>query len=284
MNRQQTEAALGSALERGEFRLFYQPILRLRRETLVGFEALLRWEHPDHGLLLPDAFIPIAEETGLIVPMGRWVLREACRQLSAWQNGGRAIGHLRVAVNLSSREFQESDLVGDVGAVLAEFGLAGQQLEIEITESTAMSDIDAVAERLSQFSAAGISISLDDFGAGYSSLAHLHRLPVNRLKIDRSFVARLGKPGNDSVPIVEAVLAMGRNLGIDVVAEGVDCVTQLDALCALNCQLGQGFLFSRPVDADAAMGVLRDGFGASFWQTGQGSLLPSLGDAPLGAG
>ena len=255
--RLEMETALRRALERGEFRLYYQPLVRLDRDTLVGFEGLLRWQHPEHGLLLPEKFIPLAEETGLIVPLGRWVIREACRQLAAWRDDGQAIDNFCVSVNLSSREFQQADLVDYVRRILAEYALRGDHLEIEITESTAMENADAVVSRLEQLKASGISLSIDDFGAGYSSLGYLHRFPIDKLKIDRSFVARLLESGdNDGTPIVKAILALAEHIGIEVVAEGIERAEQRDLLRTLKCQLGQGYLFSRPTDAAAAVAML----------------------------
>jgi predicted signal transduction protein with EAL and GGDEF domain len=176
--RQKVESSLHPALERREFRLHYQPIVRLDRETLVGFEALLRWQHPERGLLQPDEFVPLAEEADLIVGIGRWVLREACRQLVVWRDAGLGIGHLCIGINLSSKEFQQSDLVGYIGEVLREFRLDGRRIEVEITESTAMARPELVVARLSQLRALGVSVCLDDFGAGHSSLAYLHRALV----------------------------------------------------------------------------------------------------------
>ncbi|NOT28744.1 MAG: EAL domain-containing protein [Acidobacteria bacterium] len=279
--RQQVEVELRPALERGELRLHYQPILRLDREAVVGFEALLRWAHPERGLLQPDEFVSLAEEVGLIVPMGRWALREACRQLAAWRASGLHVDHLRVSVNLSAREFQQSDLVECVSDLLQEYGVHGRQLEVEITERAAMSDEAHSIKQVSQLRNAGVSVCLDDFGAGHSSLAYLHRFPVDRLKIDRSFVSRLFDAGeSDSRPIVRAVLAMARDMGIDVVAEGVEGVEQFDLLCGLSCQMGQGFLFSKPVDAAAATEILCNGLQWASWQMGQRSLLL---DGPTGS-
>ena len=272
--RQQVELELRAGLERGELRLFYQPVVRLDRESIVGFEALIRWVHPTRGLLQPDAFVSLAEDSDLIVLIGRWVLREACGQLAAWHRKGLAIGTLRLSVNLCAQEFQQPDLVDYVSGLLHEFEIQGRQLEIEITERTAVSNEALAVERLSQLRASGVSVCLDDFGAGHSSLAYLHRFPVDRLKIDRSFIARLLEVGDaDSRPIVRAVLAMARDMGIEVVAEGVEGVEQFDLLCGLSCQLGQGYLFSRPVEADTATDILQHGLRWADWQMGQPSLL-----------
>ena len=270
----QLEVELRPALERGEFRLHYQPILRLDRESIVGFEALLRWAHPARGLLQPEEFVSLADDSDLLVPVGRWVLGEVCRQLATWRSEGLAVGGLRMSVNLSAKEFQQADMVGFVAGLLAEYGINGRQLEIEITEQTAMSNEALSVARLSQLRASGVSVCLDDFGAGHSSLAYLHRFPVDRLKIDRSFVARLCDVGDAAGrPIVRAVLAMARDMGIEVVAEGVEGIEQFDLLCGLSCQLGQGHLFSKPVDADTATGILRSGLRWADWQMGQRSFL-----------
>ena len=272
--RQHAEIELRPALERGEFRLHYQPILRLDRESVVGFEALLRWAHPVRGLLRPQEFVSLAEDADLLVPVGRWVLRKACRQLAAWHSEGLGGGGLRMSVNLSAKEFQQADMAGFVAGLLAEYGVNGRQLEIEITEQTAMSNEALSVARLSQLKASGVSVCLDAFGAGHSSFAYLHRFPVDRLKIDRSFVARLCDAGDGAGrPIVRAVLAMARDMGIEVVAEGVEGIEQFDLLCGLSCQLGQGYLFSKPVDADTATGILRSGLRSAGWQMGQRSLL-----------
>lgn len=276
--RQRVESSLRPALDRGEFRLHYQPIVRLDRETLVGFEALLRWQHPERGLVQPDEFVPLAEEADLIVGIGRWVVHEACRQLAAWRDAGLGTDRTCVSINLSIQEFQQPDLVNYIGRALREFRLDGHRIEVEITESTAMACPDLVAARLSQLRALGVSVCLDDFGAGHSSLAYLHQLPVNKVKIDRSFVARLFAAGDrDSRPIVRAVLAMARDMGIEVVAEGVEEIGQFDLLCGLSCQFGQGYLFARPADAGAATSLLRDGLGDADWRVGQQSLLPGPG-------
>jgi EAL domain-containing protein (putative c-di-GMP-specific phosphodiesterase class I) len=242
----------------GEFRLYYQPLVRLEGDTLVGFEALIRWEHPKRGLVLPDDFIPLAEETGIIVPLGRWVIREACQQLVRWGAEGHAVNDMCISVNLSSRELQQADLVDYVRGVLAECGLRGNQLEIEITESTAMENAEVVAGRLAQLKASGVSLSIDDFGSGYSSLGYLHRFPIDRLKIDRSFVTRLLEHGDeDGTPIVRAILALAEQIGIDVVAEGIENAAQRDRLRSLKCQLGQGYLFAKPAAPAMAIGLAR---------------------------
>jgi EAL domain-containing protein (putative c-di-GMP-specific phosphodiesterase class I) len=194
------------------------------------------------------------------VPLGRWVIREACEQLVRWRTEGHAVDDLCMSVNLSSREFQQLDLVDYVRSVLSECGLRGNQLEIEITESTAMENTEVVVGRLTELKASGISLSIDDFGAGYSSLGYLHRFPIDRVKIDRSFVARLLDQGdNDGTPIVRAILALADHIGIDVVAEGIENAAQRDRLRTLRCQLGQGYLFARPAAAAAAIGLARSG-------------------------
>jgi PAS domain S-box-containing protein len=252
------ESSLRRAVERRELRLHYQPLVTLDDDALVGFEALLRWQHPERGLVPPDVFIPIAEETGLIVPIGRWVLREACRQLAEWRDGGCDIGRFRMSVNVSSREFQQPDLVAYIRQVLDDFVLNGRHLEIEITESTAMENADAVVGRLADLKATGVSISIDDFGTGHSSLAYLHRFPIDRLRIDRTFVARLLAHGDeDATPIVRAILALAQQIDVVTVAEGIQTVDERDCLRALGCAMGQGYLYSRPDYAAEAVGMLR---------------------------
>ena len=270
------ETALRRALERNELRLYYQPLVRLDTDRLVGFEALLRWEHPEQGLLTPESFIPLAEEAGLIVPLGRWVIREACRQLAAWRVEGHAVEPLCVSVNLSSREFQQAYLVDFVRASLSQWGLTGDRLEIEITESTAMENADVVVERLAALKASGVALSIDDFGAGYSSLAYLHQFPIDKLKIDQSFVARMLEHGDDDgTPIVTAILALAQHFGIDVVAEGIESLAQRDRLRALGCHLGQGYFFSRPALPAVAIDLLRVGAGQALGPDNRSCGLPA---------
>jgi diguanylate cyclase (GGDEF)-like protein/PAS domain S-box-containing protein len=250
------EAELRRALERGELRLHYQPKIDLRTGRLVGLEALVRWEHPERGMVPPGSFIPMAEETGLILPIGRWVLETACRQAGLWRADAEIEGGLTMAVNLSPRQFRHPRLVEDIGQVLSGTSLEPAGLEVEITEGTAMGDADATVKTLEHLKALGVRLAIDDFGTGYSSLGYLKRFPIDVLKVDRSFVA--GLPGNaGDAAIVRAVVGLTRALGLKAVAEGVETEQQLDELRALGCDQGQGYLFGKPMPADAAVRLLR---------------------------
>jgi diguanylate cyclase (GGDEF)-like protein len=247
------EEQLRRALERGEFSLVYQPKVEIASGRITGFEVLLRWHNPQLGQVSPARFIPIAEQTGLIVPIGNWVLRSACEQASAWR---RAHGFQpRVAVNLSIRQFYQKDLVRTIEAALAGADLAADALELEITESIAMSRIDVVERLLAGIRALGVELSIDDFGTGYSSLAYLKRFPVQCLKIDRAFVHDLGRDA-DSEAIVRAIVALGHGLKMRIVAEGVETEMQLAMLRELGCDEAQGYLFARPVEASAVPALL----------------------------
>jgi len=251
LSRIATESALRAAVGNGQLRVYYQPIVRLDTGALAGFEALIRWLHPERGLLLPSEFVPLAEESPLIVNLGRWVFAEVCRQLAVWRDARLSLDGLRVAVNLSSREFRQPDLTEFVAQTLESHRLNGDQLELEITESTAMDGADTVVERLSALRNLGISLSLDDFGTGYSSLAYLHRYPIDRLKVDRSFVATLSE-SNERRSIVRAILTLAGHIGVDVVAEGVSTPDHREILRSMGCLLGQGHLFSWPLGSELA--------------------------------
>ena len=241
------EARLRRALERDELRLFYQPQVSLESGEVIGAEALVRWEDPERGMVSPGEFIPLAEETGLIVPMGEWVLREVCRQQVAWDAAG--LPPLPVAVNLSPHQFRQEGLVERVTAILADNGLAPKRIELEITETAAMSDADSTIETLERFAAKGFKLAIDDFGTGYSSLAYLKRFPVDKLKIDRSFVMDIPSDANDAA-IADSVIRLAHGLGLAVVAEGVETEAQREFLARRECDYMQGFLFSRPLPAD----------------------------------
>lgn len=249
------EAALRRALERGEFRLQYQPQVDLESGRIVGAEALLRWERPGHGLVSPVEFVPLLEDTGLIVPVGAWVLEEACRCARRWQEQG--LPAVRMAVNLSARQFEDDDVGALVRRVLGATGLEARWLELEITESTVLLNADAVIRSLAELQALGVSHSLDDFGTGYSSLSYLQRLPVARIKIDRSFITQITSAPQDAA-IVRAVVGMAHSLGIRVIAEGVESEGQLGYLCGLGCEEMQGYLFSRPLPPDDFAALLRE--------------------------
>ncbi|MGB9109985.1 MAG: EAL domain-containing protein, partial [Telluria sp.] len=241
------------ALERGEFSLVYQPKIAIASGCITGFEVLLRWHNPVLGQVSPARFIPIAEQTGLIVAIGNWVLRSACAQASAWR---REYGvQPRVAVNLSIRQFYQKDLLRTIEEALDDAGLAPDALELEITESIAMSSVDAVERVLAGIRALGVELSIDDFGTGYSSLAYLRRFPVQCLKVDRAFVQDLGCDA-DSAAMVRAIVALGHGLKMRIVAEGVETEVQLAMLRELGCDEAQGYLFSRPVEATAVPAML----------------------------
>jgi diguanylate cyclase (GGDEF)-like protein/PAS domain S-box-containing protein len=251
--RMNVERRLRRALRDGEFLLHYQPQVDLSTGRVVGMEALVRWMDPEHGLVSPASFIPVAEESGLIGPLSEWVLREACRQNKAWQDAG--LPPARMSVNLSARQFQQRDIATLVMAVLAETGLDPKYLELELTESTIMRNAEEAITMLAELSALGIGIAIDDFGTGYSSLSYLKRFPVHRLKIDRSFVADIGSSGDDET-ITSAIIALAHSLELQVIAEGVETSAQLDFLRARDCDEMQGFLFSRPLPRDAIPGLL----------------------------
>jgi len=259
--RLQLEADLRCAVDRQEFTLVYQPIVRLETRALAGLESLVRWRHPERGMLGPAAFIPAAEDTGLIVPLGRWVLQEACRQLREWQRVYEADAPTWVTVNVSGRQLHGADgggqLVADVRAALDASGLAPAALVLEITESTAMQHTDATLATLAALKALGVRLAIDDFGTGYSSLAYLERFPLDVIKIDKSFVDRVTVAEKGPV-LARAIVALGDALGLRTVAEGIECAEQADALRALGCRFGQGFLFARPLVPAEVEDLLRN--------------------------
>ncbi|HZS03655.1 MAG TPA: EAL domain-containing protein [Blastocatellia bacterium] len=254
----QVETDLHRAIERGELFVVYQPIVSLETARLAGFEALVRWRHPERGLVSPAEFIPVAEETGLILPVGEFVLNESCRQMKQWLAGLDQDSSLKVSVNLSGRQLAQDDVVGMVTRVLQRTGLDPRHLKLEITESVVMENIEQTIRTLEQLRALGISLSIDDFGTGYSSLSYLHRLPTDTLKVDRSFVIRMVE-NNENAEIVRTIITLARTLKMDVIAEGVETEAQLRQLQALGCQCGQGWLFSKPLEADAAGKLVRRG-------------------------
>jgi diguanylate cyclase (GGDEF)-like protein/PAS domain S-box-containing protein len=237
------EQELQRALEEGELRLHYQPSVDLATGQVVGAEALVRWEHPKRGLIVPDRFLGVAEETGLIVPLGTWVLGEACRQLAEWQ-GRPETAHLHLSVNLSARELTHPDAVSTVLSAVRKSGIDPRALTIEVTESTAMADGDTGFRALRDLSSVGIRVAIDDFGTGYSSLEQLRRMPVDIVKVDRSFVSGMAADSTDR-EIVAAVVGMGRALKLCVVAEGIETPEHAEALRELGCDIGQGFLYAK---------------------------------------
>jgi diguanylate cyclase (GGDEF)-like protein/PAS domain S-box-containing protein len=254
--RLQLEMDLRRALEHGEFHNVYQPIVSLAAGQIVGFEALLRWQHPTRGLLGPEEFIMVAEETGLIRDLGWWNLREACRQMTEWRADYNAYSQLTMSVNLSPKQFLQANLVRDIGSLLRELKLPPQALKLELTESTVMGDPSAAVEMLQQIKSLGISLAIDDFGTGYSSLSYLHRFPLDTLKIDRSFISSIGT-GEDT-EIARTIFPMALNLHLDVVAEGIETIEQLVLLKKLQCKYGQGYYFSKPLSADEAGSLLAE--------------------------
>jgi EAL domain-containing protein (putative c-di-GMP-specific phosphodiesterase class I) len=246
------EGDLARAVERNELVLHYQPIVAVNDGALVGFEALVRWAHPERGLVYPGEFIPIAEDTGLIRPLGRWVMTEACRQLGEW---AAVRPDLSMSVNLSPHELAQSDLVDEIEATIDHARVDPRRLKLEITESAIMQRVSVVQPMLTRLRERGISISLDDFGTGYSCLSYLHEFPVTTLKVDKSFVHRIGTE-NERPAILRGIVMLARNLGIEVIAEGVETEAQLTQLRHLECEQAQGFYFSRPLDAVAARELL----------------------------
>jgi len=253
--------ALHHALARGELQLYYQPQVDLATGQVCGMEALLRWQHPELGMISPAEFIPLAEKTGLIVPIGEWVLRTACAQNKAWQLPDRPA--LPIAVNLSGRQFAQHNLAQTITQILAQTGLTPDLLELEITESTLIQDLQASIAMLHELNALGIAISIDDFGTGYSSLSYLKRFPINAIKIDQSFVRDIHTDPNDAA-IVSAIIAMARSLGMKTIAEGVETTEQLTFLRSRECDLMQGYYFSRPVPAEVITQMLNEGWCLSF--------------------
>jgi diguanylate cyclase (GGDEF)-like protein/PAS domain S-box-containing protein len=241
----QMETDLRDALQRKEFHIHYQPIVSLETGSVVSLEALLRWHHRERGLLLPCDFLPLAEETGMIIPIGEWVIRTVCSQIKTWQEEG--LPPLRVSVNISALQFREKDFVEMVSQILKKTALESHCLELEITESTIIENTEFAKAVLYRLKALGIHLSLDDFGTGYSSLSYLQHFPLDSLKIDNSFINRL-QSGAASIEIIQAIVSLGKGLGMEVIAEGVETEEQLIHLKSLNCQKGQGYIFARPLD------------------------------------
>ena len=270
----QLEMDLRRAVDRQEFKVYYQPIVALTTGHLSSFEALIRWQHPVQGLVSPAKFIPIAEETGLIIPIGQWILRQACQQLRCWQEQFRFHSCLSISVNLSVKQFAQPDLIEQIDRILMETGLDGSSLKLEITESAIMDRAETTAAIFQALKARKIRICLDDFGTGYSSLSYLHRFPVNTLKIDRAFVSQMdtseiteaATTGTDGIladrdyEIAGAIVALAHNLGMDAIAEGIETEQQLERLKQISCEQGQGYLFSNPLSAEAATEFIQHQF------------------------
>ena len=249
------QSELRKALERDEFLLFYQAQMDLESQKVVGFEALIRWNHPVKGLIYPDEFIYLAEETGLIVPIGKWVLETACSQLKQWSDEG--FSDITMAVNLSARQFKDKDMVKMVYDVIEQTGINPEKLELEITESIALDDLEYTISTIQELKKIGVSFSLDDFGTGYSSMNYLKRLPVSNLKIDKSFLSTVMEDQCDQ-KIIQTIITLARNLDLFVIAEGVENNDQEDFLKESNCNKAQGFLYSKPVPKDMAVQFLKN--------------------------
>jgi EAL domain-containing protein (putative c-di-GMP-specific phosphodiesterase class I) len=247
---------LRRALDQRQFVLYYQPEIDLTTRRIVGLEALIRWSHPERGLIPPNDFIPLAEETGLILPIGDWGLSQACRQIQKWCAEDPRHSSLRVLVNLSARQFSRHGLADHVEALLLRFGISSRQLGLEMTESSLIPNMQIALEVLGSLRRLGVSLLMDDFGTGYSSLNHLHTFPFDVLKIDRSFVGRMTE-GDQPLQIVRTIIELARVLGLHVVAEGIETCEQYRLLRLLGCQFGQGFLFARPMTAEAVNQLLR---------------------------
>ncbi|MBM9614916.1 EAL domain-containing protein [Desulfobulbus rhabdoformis] len=251
------EAELRETINNGALTLHYQPIVAVDTEQLLGFEALVRWDHPMRGMVPPDRFIPLAEETGLIIDLGKWVISEACHTLKVWQDDQDHARRLTMSVNVSCRQLADAGLVEHVTAVLRKENLAPANLKIEVTESVIMHDVDSAISELNRLRELGVQIAIDDFGTGYSSLAYLRRIPIDHLKIDRSFIRDFSEGNKENDQIVRSIISLARSLGLGVIAEGVENRDQLDRLRSLNCDRAQGFMFSRPVDRTKAATMIR---------------------------
>jgi EAL domain-containing protein (putative c-di-GMP-specific phosphodiesterase class I) len=259
LRRLDTEHAMPRALERNEFRILYQPIVSLDTGTMTGVEALVRWEHPEHGLITPAEFVPIAEDNGLIVPLGSWVLREAMEQAARWHREHPLRRDLHVTVNLSARQLQDPGLPFAVARALDELEMDPAALTLEITESVLMHDRDISLARLLDLKFLGVRLAIDDFGTGYSSLAYLQRFPLDVLKVDKAFVDGVAN-GPEESALAAAIIRLGHTLHLRTVAEGVESPSQVAHLRRLGCQEAQGYLFARPIPADEIADCLDPGF------------------------
>jgi EAL domain-containing protein (putative c-di-GMP-specific phosphodiesterase class I) len=254
-SRMQMEDELRRALEDREFQLYYQPITSLESDRVVSMEALLRWSHPIKGLLLPGEFLPVAEESNLILSIGAWVIGQACLQLKTWQDQHPYLQKVTVNVNISDKEFSQPNLVGVVAKALGASGLKGTSLRLEITERVLVDNFAAANVVIQTLQSMDVQVQIDDFGTGYSALAYLQKFPINAIKIDRSFINEMGTDPK-GLGLVRAIISMGLELGMETIAEGIETEQQLDELKGLSCGFGQGFLLSKPLDAAAAEEVL----------------------------
>ncbi|MDQ2746756.1 MAG: EAL domain-containing protein, partial [Acidobacteriota bacterium] len=251
VTRLQLETDLRTAIERDEFTMYYQPIINLTSMNVFGFESLIRWNHPTRGLVQPNDFIPVCEQTGFIIPLTLWILRTSCRQMVEWQRGNPANENLVISVNISGKHFAQNNLVEHIRAILTETGINPKCVKLELTESAVMENAASVITMMKEIRELGVQLSIDDFGTGYSSLSYLHRFPINALKVDRSFVSTM-EDGSENGEIVRTVVSLAKILRLDIIAEGIETIHQLHQLRILGCEYGQGYLFSRPVPAGEA--------------------------------
>ncbi|MDJ0580837.1 EAL domain-containing protein [Crocosphaera sp.] len=275
LERLKVENGLRKALEKKEFHLYYQPIISLTTSQLIGFEALLRWHHPTQGWISPGSFIPVAEETGLIVPLGEWVLQEACRQISVWQSHFTFSKPLKISVNISSYQLNQSEFVAQVQRVLKETEIKASQLNLEITETVIMDNIESVCFKLQCLQKLGVKVSIDDFGTGYSSLNYLQQLPIDILKIDRSFVSRLESHPTE-FRIIEAIIKLGNILGMETLAEGIETLEQYNLIKSLGVNYAQGYLFSKPLNVNSVEQILYSLFESASLAWKSDDYLPSI--------
>lgn len=253
----QIETDLRYAIERNEFFLVYQPIVDLKNANLVGFEALIRWQHPKRGLVSPLEFIQVAEEIGLIAPIGEWCLETACRQLYSWQQSGQAAKNLWVSVNVSTKQFTQTALASIVKEILDKTGLSPHCLKLEVTETAMVENIEFAVDVMQSLTQLGVKLSIDDFGTGYSSLSYLHRLPLSSLKIDRSFINQMSENGENQ-EIIKTIISLAKSLNLETIAEGVETSDQISHLQSLSCQFGQGFYYAKPLDVKAVENVFAE--------------------------
>jgi EAL domain-containing protein (putative c-di-GMP-specific phosphodiesterase class I) len=260
------ESELRVALERDELRVFYQPIISLQYGQLIGFEALVRWQHPTRGLLFPRDFIPIAEESGLIIPIDRWVLRQASRQMRSWQTQIQNVPLLTISVNISHRQINQPDLLEKVNQILVETGFDPKCLKLEISEHTILSQDHEMNDLFKGLQSLGIQIQIEDFGIGFSSLSYLSNYPINALKIDQALVDKMSKD-ESQMKIIVAIIELTHRLGVGVIAEGVETTAQMEQLKQMECEFGQGYLISKPLNEDEVRTFLMELFSAEVLST-----------------
>jgi EAL domain-containing protein (putative c-di-GMP-specific phosphodiesterase class I) len=263
LHRMQTETELRRAYELGEFRVYYQPLISTKTDQIIGFEALIRWQHPHHGLLLPKDFLEVAEETGLIIPMGQWVLQQACKMIKRIRRKFQQDPSLFVSINLSRRQFNHPGLITDIKQALNTYNLDPSGLAVEITEEVIVDDSEKTGLIIQKILDLGVNIQMDDFGTGYSSLATLHRFPIGALKIARDFILEIDS-GEERSAVVSTIISLARALNINVIAEGVENSHQLNYLKKENCDMWQGFYCSEPVSEESLKQFLLEKYGTGF--------------------